>query len=273
MMDSILNALRSPGAMMVALVLALLAQGEHTAQVFAYFSHSNGNGNGTQLLAYAFAAAVEVAVLLFVLRGHKLISYVFAVATFATNMVYYTIGGIDLQSVALVPVVLLSALLPGVIIGYSHTIAETSDSNATLDTTPTATPVTAVRQWWQFWHKPQNVAARSSSAVSAEQTIVGVPVGTLVAQNAVDIASQPAPESPEQPQPATPKPAPVLRKVGKPGKTNEFGMTDTALAELLGVARQRIEPMRKSGTLMARVARDLPQLAAPHTNGFNHGAQ
>jgi hypothetical protein len=50
-------------------------------------------------------------------------------------------------------------------------------------------------------------------------------------------------------------------------------MTDTALAELLGVARQRIEPMRKSGTLMARVARDLPQLAAPHTNGFNHGAQ
>ena len=114
-MNQILAILRSPGAMMLALVLALFAQGEHTAQVFAYFSHGAGSA---QALSYAFAAAVEVAVLLFVLNGHKRISYLFAFATLCTNIVYYAIGGIDLQSVAVLPVLLLSALLPGVIVGY-----------------------------------------------------------------------------------------------------------------------------------------------------------
>jgi len=123
-MTRILTALRSPGAMMLALALALIAQGEHTAQVFAYFAHSNTQG-GAILLSYAFACAVEVAVLLFVLRGHKRISYAFAGATFCTNLVYYWIGGVALLSVAVLPVLLLSALLPACIVGYSHIIAET----------------------------------------------------------------------------------------------------------------------------------------------------
>lgn len=120
--DGVLAALRSPGAMMIALILALFAQGEHTAQVFAHFSH--GGAGNAQALSYAFAAAVEVAVLLFVLKGHKRISYAFAGATFLTNIVYYAIGGIDLLTAAVAPVLLLSALLPAVIVGYSHTIAE-----------------------------------------------------------------------------------------------------------------------------------------------------
>lgn len=252
MMDSILNALRSPGAMMVALVLALLAQGEHTAQVFAYFSHSNGNGNGTQLLAYAFAAAVEVAVLLFVLRGHKLISYVFAVATFATNMVYYAIGGIDLQSVALVPVVLLSALLPGVIIGYSHTIAETPKSNAT-PATPEAAPKTTPRRRWQFWRKPAETAPTSNGATSNAPASVDLPVGTTGHQDANTTASQPAAESPKQ--------APTLRVVD--------GVTDTELATQLGVTRQAVAGMRRRGTLERNIAQRLPVLVAPHANGYN----
>lgn len=113
--------------------------------------------------------------------------------------------------------------------------------------------------------------AKSATAADAPQP-AQQPAAPDVAQPAPD-APHPVPPAQPAPQPATPKPAPVLRKVSKPGKTNEFGMTDTALAELLGVARQRIEPMRKSGTLMARVARDLPQLAVPHTNGFNHDVQ
>ena len=90
-----------PGAMMIALVLALFPQGEHTAQVFMHFSHDASSN--AQTLAYAFAAAVEVAVLLFVLAGHKGISYTFAAASFATNMVYYAIGGVALLSVAILP--------------------------------------------------------------------------------------------------------------------------------------------------------------------------
>lgn len=143
-MTKILAALRSPGMMLFALVLALFAQGEHTAQVFASFSHP---ADGPELLAYAFAGAVEVAVLLFVMNGHKTISYIFAGATFATNLVYYAIGGIDLLSVAILPVLLLSALLPGVIVGYSHTIAATG-------ATQPAQPSAHLRTWrWQFWRK------------------------------------------------------------------------------------------------------------------------
>lgn len=134
-MTRILSALRSPGAMMLALTLALIAQGEHTAQVFNYFAH--GGNNSVWLLSYAFACAVEVAVLLFVLRGHKRISYAFAGATFCTNLVYYWIGGVALLSVAVLPVLLLSALLPACIVGYSHIIAETPHSAATPECTTT----------------------------------------------------------------------------------------------------------------------------------------
>ncbi len=60
------------------------------------------------------------------------------------------------------------------------------------------------------------------------------------------------------------KPAPTLRKVGK---TNEWGLTDKALGDLLGVSRQRVGTMRNDGTLTTRVARELPQLEPIHTNG------
>jgi hypothetical protein len=202
-MSRILDALRSPGAMMIALILALTAQGKHTADVFTFYSHA-----GTpQWLSYAFAAAVEVAVLLFVLNKHKHISYAFAIATFATNMVYYAIGGTALQSVALVPVVLLSALLPGVIVGYSHTIAEHTDA------TPAEAPATTQRREWQFWRKPQEAATTSNLAAAAKQTRYGVPVGTLTAQNVMGAASQRPAESPNTPQQdAAPKLAPEQRR-------------------------------------------------------------
>ncbi len=253
-MDKILDALRSPGAMMIALMLALLAQGEHTAQVFAFFSHSNG-GNA-QALAYAFAAAVEVAVLLFVLRGHKHISYAFAVATLCTNIVYYAIGGIDLLSVAVAPVLLLSALLPGVIVGYSHTIAETPKSNATPDATPDATPEPVTRRRWQFWRKPQDAAPTSNGATVAPQTPVALPSATTGHQDANGAAAQPAAESQKQPEQAT---APALRKID--------GVTNTELAAQLGVTRQAVAGMRKRGTLDKRIAAILPQLEPLHVNG------
>ena len=165
-MNRTLDILRSPVAMMVALMLALTAQGKHTADVFTYFSHP-----GTpQWLSYAFAAAVEVAVLLFVLNRHKYISYAFAVATFATNVVYYAIGGTALQSIALVPVVLLSALLPGVIVGYSHTIAEHTD------TTPaTPAPAKARRYRWQFWRKPLETPAEFPTPVDTTPAPIVAP--------------------------------------------------------------------------------------------------
>ncbi len=255
-MDTVLDVLRSPGAMMVALVLALTAQGKHTADVFTYYSHP-----GTPVwLSYVFAGAVEVAVLLFVLNKHKLISYLFAVATFATNMVYYAIGGVDMTSVALVPVVLLSALLPGVIVGYSHTIAENTIKGETHATTA---PATAKRRTWQFWRKPQDETPRANDTTSTVQTPVALPSVTSAYSDANNVPAAPAAESPKQAKKPR-KPSPPLRKVGK---TNEYGMTDTALAELLRVSRQRVSTMRNDGTLTTRVARELPQLEPIQTNG------
>ena len=123
-MNRILNVLRTPGAMLVALVLALIAQLEHTAQVFS--AVVGAQGVWSQVHAYIFAISVETAVLLFVLAGHKRISYGFAIATAATNLSYYAMHGIDLLSIAAIPAWLMSLLLPAAIVGYSHTIAETS---------------------------------------------------------------------------------------------------------------------------------------------------
>lgn len=251
--DGILDALRSPGAMMIALMLALVAQGKHTADVFTFFSHP-----GTPVwLSYVFAGAVEVAVLLFVLNKHKLISYLFAVATFATNMVYYAIGGVDMTSVALVPVVLLSALLPGVIVGYSHTIAE---NTVNAPTHPATAQNAAKRRRWQFWRKPAESTAMANDTTSTAQTPVALPVVTLAHADAIAPAAAVVAQ--------TPKRGKVQPR--KVGTTNEWGMTDAALAELLKVQRQAIGAMRKRGTLTTRVARELPQLEPIHVNGTGH---
>lgn len=141
-MTKILDALRTPGAMLIALVLALVAQLEHTAQVFLQVV--DANGIYAQAHAYAFAGAVEVAVLLFVLAGHQRISYGFALATFATNLSYYAMHGVPLLSVAGAPAWLMSLLLPAAIVGYSHTIADANPAAPEPDRPrPAKTPAKA----------------------------------------------------------------------------------------------------------------------------------
>jgi hypothetical protein len=228
--------------MMLALVLALLAQGEHTAQVFAYFAHTGG-GNVAQL-SYAFAAAVEVAVLLFVLKGHKYISYGFALATFATNLVYYAIGGINLLSVAIFPVVLLSALLPGVIVGYSHTIAETPQTDAKQ---PQAA---AVRRWVRFWKTPLETPA---TPVESGNTPTIEPSPSCGHSEATSTIVQPA-KAP--------------RKSTSARIAAEYGITVQEIVDAAGVKRQAVEQRYKRGTLGALIAQ-LPQPVRVTTNGYH----
>ena len=128
-MNRILDALRTPVAMLLALVLALVAQLEHTAQVFMQVV--DAHGIYAQVHAYAFAVAVETAVLLFVLAGHRRISYGFAIATALTNLSYYAMQGVDLLSVQGAPAWLMSLLLPAAIVGYSHTIADAPQQEKT----------------------------------------------------------------------------------------------------------------------------------------------
>lgn len=161
--DLVLAFFTSPLFMMAALGLALLAQGKHTADVFAFWSH-----RGTpEWLFYAFAGGVEIAVFIFVLHDHKRTSYAFAVGAFATNVVYYAIGGANLLSAELAPVLLLSVLLPGVIVGYSHTIAERPKTDAPAPAPP---PAKVREHWWQFWRPRPAVTAATNTARPARQT-------------------------------------------------------------------------------------------------------
>ena len=182
LLDTALDFLRSPGAMMIALVIALFPQGEHTAQVFQYFSH-DGSGNAAGL-SYAFAAAVEVAVLLFVLAGHKRISGGFAFASFLTNVVYYAIGGVALLSVAVFPVLLLSALLPACIMGYSHTVAD----KTRRDNTNTAPAATSARRRWQWWRK---VDAPATQPVQQDAAPHAPTLHIIAVDDALGDAAQP----------------------------------------------------------------------------------
>lgn len=184
-MNKILDALRTPSAMLVALLLALVAQLEHTAQVFMQVVHASGDG--AQVHAYAFAIAVETAVLLFVLHGHKRISYGFAIATFATNLSYYAMHGVDLTSIAGAPAWLMAGLLPAAIVGYSHTIADTPNAPATH---APAKPIT--RRRWQFWRKPTETPTANATANTTTPTPVAPPSESGGHSEAVSATSAPA---------------------------------------------------------------------------------
>ena len=202
----------SPLFMMAALGLALLAQGKHTADVFAYWSHRNT----PEWLFYAFAGGVEIAVFIFVLHDHKRTSYAFAVGAFATNVVYYAIGGANLLSAELAPVLLLSVLLPGVIVGYSHTIAE-KPKTADVPVKP-AQPVKIRARWWQFWRPRPVATAATNTPQTARQTgpesTEGIKVDTINTQSEIEAPSAP-PVGTAQAQEGTAKPP---AKPGKPAK-------------------------------------------------------
>lgn len=254
---SAIRFLRSPLATLIVLCSALLAQLPHAADVFRMIV--SGNGWPAILHGFTYAVALELAVLLFVVQHRNVESYIFAGVSILVNLSYYYLHGVALLSVQALPAWLVSIALPAAIAQYSHLIvAATEHGEAQNDT-----PVTVTRRRWQFWRKPQDETTTVNSASSAPKTPVAIPDAMTGHSNAnVAAAVQPV-ESPKQAEP-TSKPAPTLRKVGK---TNEYGMTDKALAELLKVSRQRVSTMRNDGTLTTRVARELPQLERIHTNG------
>lgn len=186
--DLVLAFFTSPLFMMAALGLALLAQGKHTADVFAYWSHRNT----PEWLFYAFAGGVEIAVFIFVLHDHKRTSYAFAVGAFATNVVYYAIGGANLLSPELAPVLLLSVLLPGVIVGYSHTIAEKPKTTDAAPSKPVK-PAKVRRYFWQFWRPRTEPTAATNDPQAARQTgpesAEGIITATAITKSELEASS------------------------------------------------------------------------------------
>lgn len=275
---------RRPSAAAVLLFTALLAQSPHAAAVFMRIAPHGADWEvWTSFVgAWVYAVALEGATAYFVWRSQKGWAFTFAIFSVAHNVAYYmpeawtfTAWGAELVLRNVVGSVLISISLPIAIAAFSHVQAgHAPPAKDPQDAHQKAAILTKSDKASTDITRGEIKPRSATPEVTTKALDVEVPAAMEATPTVTESPEQPQPATPAAPaQPATPKSAPVLRKVGKPGKTNEFGMTDTALAELLGVARQRIEPMRKSGTLMARVARDLPQLAVPHTNGFNHDAQ
>ena len=251
--------LRSPLATLIVLCSALLAQLPHASDVFRMIVA--GTGWPAIIHGFTYAVALELAVLLFVVQHRNVESYIFAAVSILVNLSYYYLHGVALLSVAALPAWLVSIALPAAIAQYSHLIVAATEQGELQIATAPATPT---RRRWQFWRKPQESATTSNVSSEARSVDSVASCGHSEGADVIAAADKPAGESPKQP--ATP--APALRKVGK---TNEYGMTDQALADMLGVKRQAIEPMRKRGTLPARIARDLPSLAPVHVNGNTNG--
>lgn len=116
--------LRSDGAVLLALTLALLAQIPHAASVF-YRLAPGGRLDIAQAIVYA--VALEIAVLLFVMRGRRVVSGLFALGSIAVNLLYY------FPEFGIAAAVLISAALPLAIALYSHEAAEDSSDEATQE--------------------------------------------------------------------------------------------------------------------------------------------
>lgn len=120
--NRILDALRSPNATLAVLVLALIAQLPHAADVFRLIVH--GVDWPATLHSYSFAIALELAVLLFVVQNRHAESYGFAGVSIAMNLSYYYLHNVQLLQVAAFPALLVSVALPVAIARYSHAVAD-----------------------------------------------------------------------------------------------------------------------------------------------------
>ncbi|MGB3589288.1 MAG: hypothetical protein WBA23_22275 [Tunicatimonas sp.] len=74
------------------------------------------------LHAIVFAIVIEAAILMFILHGKRLASNIYAVASFAINMLYYAPWDADIPQI--VTTTLISAMLSGSIWFFSDLFAE-----------------------------------------------------------------------------------------------------------------------------------------------------
>lgn len=120
-----IDFLRSKIATLVVLVLALIAQLPHAAEVF--MQAGNVHGWWAVLHGGAYAMALELAVLLFVVQGHRNASYAFAGVSVLVNLAYYA-QRVQLFSVHGLSAWLISVALPVAIALYSHAVADAHDA-------------------------------------------------------------------------------------------------------------------------------------------------
>lgn len=129
-MKKIIDFLKSETLVFLTLVFVLVAQIVHTMYIFerirvADLSFKLGEWRITALNwthALIFAVAIESAILMFILNGKRLPSKIYAVASFATNILYY--GTWKLAIPEMVASVIASSMLAGSIWFFSDLFSE-----------------------------------------------------------------------------------------------------------------------------------------------------
>jgi hypothetical protein len=129
-MKKVVDFLKSETFVFLTLVFVLIAQIMHTMYVFenirvADMSFPIGEWRITAFNwthALIFAISIEAAILMFILNGKRIPSKIYAVASFATNVLYY--GTWKLSIPEMVASVIASSMLAGSIWFFSDLFAE-----------------------------------------------------------------------------------------------------------------------------------------------------
>lgn len=237
-MTTLQNTLQAhrPSWPAVLLFTALLAQAPHAAAVFIRIApHGAPWEVATSFVgAWVYAIALEGATAYFVWRNKLSWDIAFAVFSVAHNLAYYMPSAwtVDVFGATLEVRYIFSALL----ISASLPIAIAA-----------------------FSHVQAKSATESPTmdnlARADIQTPVARPVGTLGPANDVATVTPPS-------ETAVLAPSTELRTIA--------AQSDTDIAALLGVKRQAVQGWRKRNTLEQNIAKNLPVIAAPATNGYNH---
>lgn len=129
-MKRIVNFLKSETLVFLTLICVLVAQIVHTMYIFEHIRVADmsfviGGYHVTALNwthAFIFAVAIEAAILMFILNGKILPSKIYAVASFASNILYY--GTWKLAIPEIVATIIASGMLAGSIWFFSELFAE-----------------------------------------------------------------------------------------------------------------------------------------------------
>jgi hypothetical protein len=129
-MRNIIRFLRSESFIFTAILCVLVSQILHTAYLFKAVSRMNLSFDvgGWQfsgfnwLHAFLCASAIEAAILMFILNGKKRAAKIYALASFAGNLLYYQHWNNSVES--LVASTLISAMLSGSVWYFSDLFVE-----------------------------------------------------------------------------------------------------------------------------------------------------
>ena len=134
-MKKIIDFLKSETLVFLTLIFVLVAQIIHTMYIFEHIrvADMSFNYGGVRITAFnwahafIFAVSIEAAILMFILNGKRLPSKIYAVASFATNILYYGTWNPELPIPDMVATIIASSMLAGSIWFFSDLFAEKVD--------------------------------------------------------------------------------------------------------------------------------------------------